>query len=80
MRSESVRIVLLFPLSLELRAVRRVAVGGVPDGLAFDASGRFLLASDLSGGVVSVIDVADARVSARFDTGESAGALLILAH
>lgn len=61
-------------------AVRRVEVGGVPDGLAFDASGRFLLASDLSGGVVSVIDVTDARVSARFTTGESAGALLIVAH
>ena len=61
-------------------SVRRVAVGGVPNGLAFGASGRFLLTSDLSGGVVSVIDVAAARVSARFDTGESAGALLTLAH
>ncbi len=61
-------------------SVRWVAVGGVPDGLAFDASGRFLLASDLSGGVVSVIDVVEARVSARFDAGESAGALLTLAR
>ena len=60
--------------------VTRVPVPGVPDGLSFDASGRYLFASDLAGGVVSVIDVARGRVSAQFPSGESAGALLALAY
>ena len=61
-------------------AVRRVPVPGVPDGLAFDAEGRFLLVSDLFGGLVSVIDVAGGRVSGQLETGRSAGALLVLAR
>ena len=59
---------------------RRVPVPGVPDGLSFDGSGRYLFASDLAGGVVSVIDVARGRVSQQFASGESAGALLALAY
>ena len=58
--------------------VRRVAVGGVPDGLAFSPDGRWLYAGDMYGGVVSVIDVRRSRVVQRFEGGRSAGALLVL--
>lgn len=58
--------------------VRRVAVGGVPDGLAFSSDGRWLYAGDMYGGAVSVIDVARSRVVQRFEGGGSAGALLVL--
>jgi len=53
-------------------------VGGVPDGLAFSADGRWLFVGDLSTGVVSAVDVASGRVAARRDAGASAGALLLL--
>lgn len=59
-------------------AHRVVAVGGAPDGLAFDASGRFLYVGDLAFGRVSVIDVDAGVVRARFELGGSAGALLLL--
>lgn len=55
-----------------------VAVGGAPDGLAFDAAGRFLFVGDLALGRVSVVDVASAFVITRFAVGESAGALMVL--
>lgn len=58
--------------------VRRVAVGGVPDGLAFSSDGRWLYAGDMYGGAVSVIDVRRSRVVQRFEGGRSAGALLVL--
>ena len=61
-------------------AVRTVPVPGVPDGLAFDATGRFLFVSDLTQGGVSVIDLAAGRVTGRIAAGESAGALLALAR
>ena len=58
--------------------VRRVTVGGVPDGLAFSSDGRWLYAGDMYGGAVSLIDVARSRVVERFEGGRSAGALLVL--
>jgi DNA-binding beta-propeller fold protein YncE len=58
-------------------AVRRVPVGGVPDGLAFDASGRWLYVSGLHG-EFAVVDVERARVRAVWDAG-GGGALLVLA-
>ncbi len=60
--------------------VRRVPVGGVPDGLAFDASGRYLFVSDLSRGAVSVVDVLRGEVTQHFDAASSAGALLVLSR
>jgi hypothetical protein len=48
------------------------------DGLAFDAGGRFLLVSDLLGGLVSLIDLSRGRVSAWLESGLSAGARLVL--
>lgn len=58
--------------------VDRLAVGGVPEGLAFDATGRWLFASDIAGGAVSAIDLARGGVAWRLEVGESAGALLLL--
>ena len=60
--------------------VRSVAVGGVPDGLAYSEDGRRLYAGEVSEGIVSVLDVADGRVTARYDIGESAGTLLFVTH
>ena len=58
--------------------VRRVGGGGVPDGLAFSSDGRWLYVGDITGGVVSVIDVQRSRVVQRFTGGRTAGALLVL--
>lgn len=57
-------------------AIRRVAVSGVPDGLAFSADGRWLYAGDDATGAVSVVDVRRGVVAGRFDAGGSAGAIL----
>ena len=59
-------------------AVRRIPLSGVPDELAFDASGRYLFVSDISRGVISVVDVPRGDVIQHFDAGSSAGALLVL--
>lgn len=61
---------------------RRVEVGGVPDGLVFDATGRRLFVSDLVAGRVSVVDVAGGRVADVLDLAphgvQSTGSLLLL--
>lgn len=59
-------------------SVRRVAVSGVPDGLAFSSDGERLYVSDLYGGALTVIDTATGLVAAAFVVGESTGALLTL--
>ena len=59
---------------------RRVAVGGVPDGLAFSSDGRWLFVGDLLAGRVSIVDVVEGRVAARWDVGASAGAVILVAH
>lgn len=60
-------------------AVRRVPVGGLPDGLAFDDGGRLLYVSDLTTDRVVVVDVASARIEATYHgAGESTGALLLV--
>lgn len=61
-------------------AVRRIVVGGVPDGLAFSSDGHWLYVSDMAGGMVSVVDVQHSRVAQRFRAGRTAGALLVLPH
>ncbi|MQA00586.1 MAG: hypothetical protein GEU80_14860 [Dehalococcoidia bacterium] len=58
--------------------VRTVAVGGTPDGLAFDATGDVLYVADMYSGEVAAVDVASGAVTARLDAGESAGSLLII--
>ncbi len=58
--------------------VRRVAVVGTPDGLAFSADGERLYAADMAGGRVTVIEVASGRVMAVLPAGRSAGSLLVL--
>ncbi len=58
--------------------VRRITVGGVPDGLAFSSDGRWLYAGDMHGGGVSVIDVARSRLVQHLEAGRSAGALFVL--
>lgn len=58
-------------------SVRRVAVGGVPDGLAFSEDGERLYASDVYGGAVSVIDVGAAAMVDQLSAGTSTGALLV---
>ncbi|MEI6136894.1 MAG: hypothetical protein WCQ48_05695 [Chloroflexota bacterium] len=58
--------------------VRRVAVGGVPDGLAFSPDGRWLYVGDMVGGAVSVVEVARARVVQRIPVAQSVGTLLVL--
>lgn len=57
--------------------LRRIPVGGVPDGLAFSPDGRWLYVGDMFGGAVSVIDLDRSRVVQRFPVGRSAGALLV---
>lgn len=57
---------------------RFVEVPGVPDGLAFAASGGVLFVSNMAGGDVTAVDVASGRVLASYDAGGSAGALLLL--
>lgn len=61
-----------------LRVRWRVTIGGLPDGLAFDSQGHWLFAGDLASGVVTALEVDTGRVVARFDVGQSAGALLSL--
>ena len=63
---------------LEREELRRVVVGGVPDGLAFSADGRWLYVADIVGGAISVVDVHRSQVVQRFPAARSAGALLIL--
>ena len=58
-------------------AVRRVAGGGIPDGLAA-AGGWLLLAGDLLGGRVTLIDVASGTAIAAVEAAEGASALLVL--
>lgn len=58
--------------------VRRVDVGGVPDGLAISADGRALFASDIAGGTVTEVEVLSGRVLRRLDGGATAGALALL--
>ena len=57
--------------------VRRVAVSGVPDGLAFSLDGARLYASDVYDGALTEIDPVAGVVTATFQVGESSGALLI---
>lgn len=59
---------------------RLVVVGGAPDGLVFDATGQLLFVGDLALGRVSVVDVASGTVRHRFDVGESAGAVMLIAE
>lgn len=62
-------------------AVRQVAVGGMPDGLLFDAAGRLLYVSDLTAGRLTAVDVTRGRVQAVYaGGGDSTGALLSLVH
>jgi DNA-binding beta-propeller fold protein YncE len=62
-------------------AVRRIAVGGMPDGLSFDAGGRLLYVSDLTEGRLTAIDVASGRTEAVYTgAGSSTGALLPVTH
>ena len=63
---------------VERGVVRRVVVGGVPDGLAFSSDGRWLYVSDVARGAVSVVDVQRSRVVQRFTPAQTAGALLVL--
>jgi DNA-binding beta-propeller fold protein YncE len=58
--------------------VRTVAVGGAPDGLAFDPTGRYLFVADLAAGRVTVVDLHTDAPIARFDAAQTAGALLLL--
>ncbi len=58
--------------------VRQIAVGGVPDGLAFSPDGRWLYVADMYGGGVSVVDVERSRVAQHIPVAGSAGALLVL--
>ncbi len=62
----------------ERGAARYLEAPGVPDGLAFDATGRVLFVSNMAGGDVTAINVASGRVLARYGAGASAGALLLL--
>ena len=59
--------------------VRTVAVAGTPDGLAFSLDGTRLYAADMSGGRVTVVEVATRRVLAVMSVGRSAGSLMVLA-
>ena len=63
---------------LEGSEVRRIVVGGVPDGLAFSPDGRWLYVGDEYGGKVSVVDVARSTVVQQLPAASSAGALLVL--
>lgn len=57
---------------------RRIAVSGVPDGLAFSSDGMWLYASDMYGGNVTAIDLGRHEVAAVIEVGETTGALLAL--
>ena len=63
---------------LEDGAVRRVVVGGVPDGLAFSPDGRWLVVADMYAGTLSIVEVAHGRVAQRIAAARTAGALLVL--
>lgn len=54
------------------------AAAAVPDGLAFDAAGRYLAAGNLVGGGVTVVEVASARVRAVLPVGTATGSILWL--
>lgn len=58
--------------------VRRVAVGGLPDGLAFDPAGHLLYVSDLSAGRLTAVDASSGRIEAVYRGGVSTGALLFV--
>lgn len=58
--------------------VRRVAVAGTPDGLAFSTDGRRLFVGDMAGGRVTVVEVATGRALAVVPVGRSAGSLIVL--
>lgn len=57
--------------------IRRVAIPGVPDGLAFSTDGDRLYVSDVVGGGVAVIDVERAVLSDVWHVGTATGALLV---
>ncbi|MDO9444633.1 MAG: hypothetical protein Q7K37_04900, partial [Dehalococcoidia bacterium] len=57
--------------------VRVAPVAGVPDGLAFSPDGRWLYASDVYGGAVSVVDLETLEVAAVIAAGAGTGALLV---
>ncbi len=57
--------------------VRRVAVPGVPDGLAFNAAGDRLYVSDVVGGGAAVVDTVRAELVSVLDVGTATGALLV---
>lgn len=57
--------------------VRRIAVPGVPDGLAWNRSGDRLYVSNVSQGGVAVIDVADGALVEVIGVGTATGALLV---
>jgi len=63
---------------LDRGEVRRIAVGGVPDGLAFSPDGRWLYVGDMYGGAVGVVELARSRLVQRIQAGQTAGALLLL--
>lgn len=62
---------------IEGAQVRRVAVEGVPDGLAFSSDGSIVYASDVFGGAITAVDVTSGEVHAVLRVGESTGALLV---
>lgn len=63
---------------LERDQLRRIVVGGVPDGLAFSPDSRWLYVSDEFAGTVTVVDLRLNHVVDRFTVAQSAGALLVL--
>ncbi|MGE3962150.1 MAG: YncE family protein [Dehalococcoidia bacterium] len=62
---------------IEGERVRRVAVEGVPDGLAFSVDGRIVYVSDVFGGAVTAVDARSGAVRAVMHVGESTGALMV---
>ena len=64
---------------IERGVVTRVEVGGVPDGLAFSRDGRWLYASDVLGGRITVVDSTRGKVVDSWRAGESTGAIMVLA-
>jgi len=60
--------------------VMRVAVEGVPDGLAFSSDGRAVYVSDVFGGAVTAVDTTSGEVRAVLRAGESTGAILVSAR
>ena len=57
--------------------VQIALVAGVPDGLAFSPDGRWLYASDVYGGAVSVVDLDTVEVAAVIEVGAGTGAILV---